>query len=79
VRSLHAGREGADSDGRAGAGQGTPFDFRKATAIGARIDAANDQIALGGGSTTISSSTGWRARSAPQRTSSIRQAAERWM
>jgi aldose 1-epimerase len=29
--------------------EGTPFDFRKATAIGARIDAANDQIALGGG------------------------------
>ena len=28
---------------------GTPFDFRKPTAIGARIDAADDQIALGGG------------------------------
>ena len=29
--------------------QGTPFDFRKATAIGARIDAADDQIKKGGG------------------------------
>lgn len=28
---------------------GTPFDFRKATAIGARIDADHPQIALGGG------------------------------
>jgi aldose 1-epimerase len=29
--------------------EGTPFDFRKATAIGARIDADHPQIALGGG------------------------------
>jgi aldose 1-epimerase len=28
---------------------GTPFDFRQATPIGARIDAANEQITLGGG------------------------------
>ncbi len=28
---------------------GTPFDFRKATAIGARIDADDEQIRLGGG------------------------------
>ena len=28
---------------------GTPFDFRKATAIGARIDANDEQIKLGGG------------------------------
>ena len=29
--------------------EGTPFDFRKATAIGARIDANDEQIKLGGG------------------------------
>jgi len=29
--------------------EGTPFDFRKATAIGARIDADDEQIRLGGG------------------------------
>ena len=29
--------------------EGTPFDFRKPTAIGARINAANEQIKLGGG------------------------------
>lgn len=29
--------------------EGTPFDFRKPTAIGARIDAADDQIKKGGG------------------------------
>jgi aldose 1-epimerase len=29
--------------------QGTPFDFRTATAIGARIGAANEQMRLGGG------------------------------
>jgi aldose 1-epimerase len=29
--------------------EGTPFDFRKAEAIGARIDADNEQIKLGGG------------------------------
>ncbi len=29
--------------------QGTPFDFRKATAIGARIDEADEQLKLGGG------------------------------
>jgi len=29
--------------------EGTPFDFRKATAIGARIGADHPQIALGGG------------------------------
>ncbi len=29
--------------------EGTPFDFRKATAIGARIDADHDQLRLGGG------------------------------
>jgi aldose 1-epimerase len=28
---------------------GTPFDFRKATAIGARIDARDQQIQFGGG------------------------------
>jgi aldose 1-epimerase len=28
---------------------GTPFDFRKPTAIGARIDASDEQIKLGGG------------------------------
>ena len=29
--------------------EGTPFDFRKATAIGARINASDEQIKLGGG------------------------------
>jgi len=29
--------------------EGTPFDFRKATAIGARVDANDEQIRLGGG------------------------------
>lgn len=29
--------------------QGTPFDFRKGTAIGARIGASNEQLKLGGG------------------------------
>lgn len=29
--------------------EGTPFDFRKATAIGARIDSKDEQIKLGGG------------------------------
>jgi len=29
--------------------EGTPFDFRKATAIGARVDANDEQIKLGGG------------------------------
>jgi aldose 1-epimerase len=29
--------------------EGTPFDFRKPTAIGARINAANEQLKIGGG------------------------------
>ena len=29
--------------------EGTPFDFRKATAVGARIDEANDQLKIAGG------------------------------
>ena len=49
-RPLHAGRRGADPDRRAARrSQGTPFDFRKPTAIGARIDANDEQIELGGG------------------------------
>ena len=35
---LHAGRRDADPDRRVQPVKGTPFDFRKPTPIGARID-----------------------------------------
>jgi len=35
--------------GKIGPVAGTPFDFRKATAIGARINASNEQLKFGGG------------------------------
>jgi aldose 1-epimerase len=42
-------REGLIPTGELRPVEGTPFDFRKATAIGARIEAKDEQLALGGG------------------------------
>jgi aldose 1-epimerase len=54
VLTLHASRftpvrEGLIPTGELRPVEGTPFDFRKPTAIGARIEAKDDQLALGGG------------------------------
>ena len=48
-RPLHAGGRHADPDRRLAPVQGTPFDFRQPTAIGARINEAHAQLKNGQG------------------------------
>ena len=48
-RPLHAGRRTLIPTGELAPVQGTPFDFRTPTAIGARIDQPDDQLKNGGG------------------------------
>jgi aldose 1-epimerase len=54
VVTLHAARftpvrAGLIPTGELRSVEGTPFDFRKPTAVGARIDGADEQLALAGG------------------------------
>jgi aldose 1-epimerase len=53
--------------GELAAVQGTPFDFRKPTAIGARIDADNEQLKRGGGYDHNFVLNGWSAKASAER------------
>jgi aldose 1-epimerase len=55
--------------GEIAAVQGTPFDFRKPMAIGARIDADNEQLRRGGGYDHNFVLNGWSATASPARRS----------